>query len=97
MSQAYGGAAATDPSRRLAHGALAAGVLAAVLFFGVAFAFGGVWWLVAALAGADAVVLAATALRRGDPGRRAALAGAALGGIVVAWFLAYVVVAAVAG
>ncbi len=93
----------TMPARReasepLAKAALAAGILAAILFFGIAFAFGDWWFVVALVVGAIAVVLgwlARTRATTAPSDRRLATIGLVLGGIVVVWFLVYVIVASI--
>ena len=77
----------------LAKVALAAGVLAVLAFFGLAFAFGDWWFVVGFVLGAIAVVTGWLARQRGGGSdRRLATVGLVLGAIIVAWFLAYMVI-----
>lgn len=80
----------------LAKGALAAGVLAVLAFFGLGLGFGD-WWFVVGLAlGAVAVVLGWMARQRSSASdRRLAMIGLVLGAIVVVWFVTYVIVASI--
>lgn len=73
-------------------------MLSAVAFFGLAGALdlGEAWWLVGALLGVGAVALGLTVPRRGTPDRGSAIVGALLGAAVVGWFVAYLVVEAIA-
>ena len=82
----------------LARASLACGVLSAVAFFGLAWALelGDAWWLVGGLLGFGAMALGLTALRRAAADRRSAIVGALLGAAVVGWFIAYLVVEAIA-
>ena len=84
--------AAARPHSRIA---IATGVLPAIVFFGPAFPFGGVLWLVAAVLGAVSVVVAVSSLRRREAASRRALVGALPGLVVLVWFVAYVIVDAV--
>ena len=82
------------PSSRTAPLSLAAfacGILSVLLFF----VGGGIFdqWTVGALAGAVAVVLGFVGRGREPAGRRYALIGLILGGIVVAWFVVYIILA----
>ena len=86
------------PETASPHGrvAIATGVLAAIVFFGLAFPFGGVLWLVAAALGAISVAAAGSSLRRREAAAGRALVGALPGLGVLVWFVAYVIVDAVA-
>jgi hypothetical protein len=78
--------------------ALGFGVLAAVAFFGLGFAFES-WWFVIGLVFSAAAVVTGVRTRRGgvlsQTGRRLATAGVAVGGVVVAWFTTFMVVAGI--
>ncbi len=78
--------------QRRSRAAFASGVLAVLVFVGVGFTLGGISWLVAAALGAVAVVLGVAARRAREPEGRLALAGIVLGGVIVVWFVAYIVV-----
>lgn len=81
----------------LGKAALAAGILAALGFFGLGFALGDWWFVVGLVFGAIAVVLGVMARRRfaSGPDRRMATIGLVLGAIIVAWFVAYMILAAI--
>jgi hypothetical protein len=83
--------AAASPYSRVA---IAAGVLAAIVFFGLAFPFGGVLWIVAAALGAISVAAAVSSRRRREAGSRRAFVGALPGVVVLVWFVAFVIVEA---
>jgi hypothetical protein len=78
--------------------ALFLGALSAVGFFGLGFAVGGWWFLIALVIGGAAVVVGVPARRRAvtKSERRVATVGLVLGAVVVAWFVIYMAVAAIA-
>lgn len=96
MSHVVPSSAVPAPASPHGRVAIAAGVLAAIVFFGLAFPFGGVLWLVAAVLGAISVAAAGSSLRRHEAAARRALVGALSGLVVLVWFVAYIVVDAVA-
>lgn len=82
----------------MAKAALAAAVLAVAGFVGLGFTAGGWWFLVGVAFGVIAVAAGVTARRRRlDPlDRRIALAGIIVGGLIVIWFVGYIVIAGIA-
>ena len=88
-----------ERSGPLAKAALAAGILAAITYFGLGLAVGDWWFVVGLVLGAVAVVLgwvARTRVATGSSDGRLAMIGLVLGAIVVAWFVVYVIVEAIA-
>ncbi len=82
----------------LAKGALASAVLAVLGFFILGFATGGWWFIIGLIFGAVAVILGVMARSRlsaGSRDRKMATIGLVVGGIIVAWFLIYMIIAAV--
>jgi hypothetical protein len=77
--------------------ALGLGILAVVGFFGLGFAAGGWWFVVALIIGLVAVGAGYRARSSDLPRseRRMALAGIVCGGLVVVWFVLYMIVAAI--
>ncbi|MDQ3875589.1 MAG: hypothetical protein M3322_08620 [Actinomycetota bacterium] len=89
--------AAERPGEPLGKAALAAAVLAALAFFVLGFAFEG-WWFVIGLALAVvAVVLGVMARQRpiSPSNLRLATIGLLIGGVIVAWFVVFVIVDAI--
>lgn len=86
-----------NTSDTLARAALAAGVLAPLVFFIGGIAISDVFWLIGAIVGLLAVVLGWMARKQvtDSANRRWATIGLLLGAAVVIWFLAYLVVAAI--
>ena len=82
----------------LAKAALVVGVLAPLLFFGGGIAINDVFWVIGAAVGLVAVVLGWMARNQtatDSPNRRWATIGLLLGGVVVIWFIAYLVIAGI--
>jgi len=82
----------------LAKGALAAGVLAPLVFFIGGIAISDVFWIIGAIVGLLAVALGWMARKQAatdSPNRRWATIGLLLGAGVVIWFLAYMLLAAI--
>ena len=76
--------------------ALAAGVLAALAFFGLGLIVGDWWFVVGLVFGAVAVVTGWMGRQRsGGSDRTLATIGLVLGAIVVAWFATYMIVATI--
>ncbi len=87
-----------ESSEPLAKAALAAGILAVIGFFGLGFTVGDWWFVVGLVFGAVAVALGWMARKRvaaGSSDRRLATIGLVLGGVIVAWFVAYMVITAI--
>lgn len=81
----------------LAKASLAAGILAVAGFIGLGFTAGGWWFLVGVALGLVAVVAGVTARRQVDyADRRIALVGMILGGLIVLWFVGFMVISGIA-
>jgi hypothetical protein len=95
MSEALPGRRDGEP---LAKGALASAVLAVLGFFILGFTAGDWWFVIGLIFGAVAVILGVMARSRlsaDSQARKTATIGLVVGGIIVAWFLIYMIVAAV--
>ncbi len=81
----------------LAKGALAAGVLAVLAFFVLGIALGDWWFLVGLALAVVAVVLGVVTRQRpiARSDRRLATIGLVIGGIIVAWFVVFIIVDAI--
>jgi hypothetical protein len=81
----------------MARVALGLGILALIGFFGLGFAAGGWWFVVALIVGLAAVGVGYRARRSGltRTERRMTLAGMICGGLVVVWFVLYMIIAAI--
>ena len=80
----------------LAKAAVGLGVLSIILFFGLGFAVGDWWFVIAFVAGIAPVVVGWIARTRADArSRRLATTGVVLGAIPVVWFIAYMIIAAI--
>ncbi len=93
MSEISASPAPTERGNTVALVALIAGV-AAVVSFLIAPAISDVLWPIGAAAAAVAVVAGIIALRQRPARRWQAIVGLVLGGIILAWFLIYLVLAA---
>ena len=83
-------------ARTLARAAVGLGLLSIILFFGLGFAIGDWWFVVAFVVGIAAVVAGWMARSRaGADHRRLATIGLVLGAIPVVWFVVYMIVAAI--
>ena len=81
----------------LAKVAVGLGILSIILFFGLGFAADTCGWLVGFVVGIAAVVVGWMArTRAGTDSRRLATIGVVLGAIPVVWFIAYMIIDAIA-
>ena len=80
----------------LAKAAVGLGILSIILFFGLGFAIGEPWFVLAFVVGIAAVVVGWMArTRAGTDSRRLATIGLVLGAIPVVWFIIYKIIAAI--
>ena len=80
----------------LAKAAVGLGILSIILFFGLGFAVGEPWFVLAFVVGIAAVVVGWMArTRAGTDSRRLATIGLVLGAIPVVWFIIYKIIAAI--
>ncbi len=89
--------ASRGDARTLANVSVALGILAIIAFFGLGFAVGDWWFLVAFLVGVAAVVTGWIARNRpGSDHRRMATIGIVLGAVPAVWFIVYLIVDSIA-
>ena len=89
--------ASRGDAKTLANVSLALGILAIVAFFGLGFAAGDWWFVVAFVIGVAAVVTGWIARNRlGNDNRRTATIGIVLGAVPAVWFIVYLIVDSIA-